>query len=83
MTSEKKTILVWNKNAYQNGFKLKLSDGVSSVLEAVNFRAASAASASALPLPPTCSYFTSSYPTHKFDTAQTQPRRKNDSVYVL
>ena len=43
----KKTILVWNKNAYQNGFKLKLSDGVSSVLEAVDFRAASAASASA------------------------------------
>ena len=53
---------------------IELSNGAmsalpeTSVLEAVDFRAASAASASALPLPlpPKCSYFTSSYPTHLF-----------------
>ena len=40
----------------------------SSALEAVDFRAASAASASALPLPlpPKRSYFISCYPTHLF-----------------
>ena len=47
-----------------------------SVLEAVDFRAASAASASALPLPlpPKRSYFISSYPTHLFGSGwQNQP----------
>ena len=47
-----------------------------SVLEAVDFRAASAASASALPLPlpPKRSYFISSYPTHLFGSGwQKQP----------
>ena len=54
--------------------RLQMSAALSSVLEAVDFRTASAASALPLPLPPKCSYFTSSYPTHLFGSGwQNQP----------
>ena len=33
----KKTILVWNKNAYQNGFKLKLSDSVRTANQSITY----------------------------------------------
>ena len=46
---------------------------VSRVLEAVNLRAASTASTSALPLPSKGSYFTSSYPTHLFGSGCYKP----------